>query len=243
MLRSEILQAVLDSFSDPKYLEIGVSQGVTFDQIIAPYKVAVDPYFQFDLDAAQLKDRRCYYHVMTSDQFFQTKVMQHGKFDLIFLDGLHTFEQTLRDLLNALAYLKAGGVVVIDDVTPISYSSSLRDEREGLMVKRLVPHEADGAWMGDVYRLVFFIESFLVAFSYASVADNNNHQLVLWREQRQDAAASERTLESTARLEFAQILALPESYRAKPLAQILDDIRNASARARTETVAVEMRAR
>src|SRR5258708_12997809 len=101
MLRSEILQAVLDSFSDPKYLEIGVSQGVTFDQIIAPYKVAVDPYFQFDLDAAQLKDRRCYYHVMTSDQFFQTNVMQHGSFDLTFLYGLHTSHPTFRIFLTS----------------------------------------------------------------------------------------------------------------------------------------------
>src|SRR3954454_25397025 len=116
MLRSEILQTLLNSFKSPSYLEIGVFQGVTFDQIVSPYKVAVDPNFEFDVDAARLKNRHCHYHAMTSDQFFQTKVMQHGKFDVIFLDGLHTFEQTLRDLLNSVAYLKAGGVVVIDDV-------------------------------------------------------------------------------------------------------------------------------
>ena len=41
-----------------------------------------------------------------------------AQFDVIYLDGLHTVEQTLRDLLNALPHLQPQGVIVIDDVRP-----------------------------------------------------------------------------------------------------------------------------
>jgi len=155
MLRSEVIQAALNLFTDSRYLEIGVDQGITFHQVKASYKVAVDPRFCFDTEQARLERPDCRYYEITSDQFFQNHATQHPAFDVIFLDGLHTFEQTLRDLFNAIAYLRSDGIVIIDDIRPVSYSSSLRDEAAALVVKRHLPQESDGAWMGDVYRLLF----------------------------------------------------------------------------------------
>ncbi|MGO8973335.1 MAG: glycosyltransferase 61 family protein [Steroidobacteraceae bacterium] len=229
MLRFEVIQAVVNLFTDATYLEIGVNQGVTFHQVRAPHQVAVDPRFLFDVERALKENPHCRYYEITSDKFFRLAGEQ-ALFDVIFLDGLHTFEQTLRDLLNSLDHLNDDGVIIIDDVHPVSYSSSLRNEAEALMVKRLVSHESDGAWMGDVYRLVFFIETFLLNCSYAAVQENNCHQLILWRERRDGGAASDRTMESIMRLGFSDVLTLRNAYRAKPLAEILNAIKNARLR-------------
>ena len=40
-----------------------------------------------------------------------------GQFDLIFIDGWHTFDHTLLDCFYATRLLKVGGVLVIDDVS------------------------------------------------------------------------------------------------------------------------------
>ena len=40
---------------------------------------------------------------MTSDTFFKNN---KDKFDVIFLDGLHTYEQTIKDINNAIKAFK-----------------------------------------------------------------------------------------------------------------------------------------
>ena len=40
-----------------------------------------------------------------------------AEFDLVFIDGLHTFDQTFLDLYYASRLIKPGGYIVIDDVT------------------------------------------------------------------------------------------------------------------------------
>ena len=41
---------------------------------------------------------------MTSDNYFSNN--KNNLFDLIFLDGLHTYEQTIKDIFNSLKTLK-----------------------------------------------------------------------------------------------------------------------------------------
>jgi hypothetical protein len=227
MLRSEVIQAVADLYTKANYLEIGVNAGETFHQVKALRKVAVDPVFAFDVINYRNANKNCLYYEVTSNHFFDNFVGLHEKFDVVFIDGLHTFEQTLMDLLNSIVHLEKDGVIIIDDVRPISYSSSIRTVADSQMVKRLIPYERDGAWMGDVYRLVFFIETFMRAFSYASVQENNSHQLILWRQKRAESMGCDRTVESIARLEFSHVLALQESYRTIPLSEIISAIKKA----------------
>jgi hypothetical protein len=227
MLRSEVIQSVINLFDNPKYLEIGVDQGVTFHALAAAQKVAVDPNFRFDIEKARLSQKNNSYFQVRSDEFFEKFAHKFDLFDVIFLDGLHTFEQTLRDLMNATGYLNRNGVILIDDVRPISYSSSLKDETQALMVKQTLPQEADGAWMGDVYRLLYFIEAFMPSYTYATINENYSHQMIMWRQQRTDVNGFERTVESVARLDFASVLASEDAYRSKPLKEIIQAIKTA----------------
>lgn len=55
-------------------------------------------------------------------------------------------------------------------------------------------------WMGDVFRLVFFIQTFLPAFRYAAVADNHG-QLVMWRGKRPPELRQDRTVEAVSQMD------------------------------------------
>jgi hypothetical protein len=61
---------------------------------------------------------------------------------------------------------------------------SLPDWQMAVRVRAAVdPWARDLSWMGDVYRLVFFIQSFFQQYRYATIQDNHG-QLVVWRDRR-----------------------------------------------------------
>jgi hypothetical protein len=119
MKRQEVIQSIINTLQAKYYLEIGVFDGRCFMEIRAPYKVAVDPAmkitFRYKLHAIRKRIeniRNRYYH-QTSDAFFQdlAKLNSPKKFDVIFIDGLHTYHQTFTDIINALQFLNPGGAI------------------------------------------------------------------------------------------------------------------------------------
>lgn len=221
MRRDEVIQSYLNLFHEPNYLEIGVLQGETFHRIQAANKIAVDPKFEIEPDRREpMSD----YIELTSDQYFDCIARNARLFDVIYLDGLHTFEQTLRDLMNAINFLRRDGVIVIDDIMPTSYHSSLPDPEEAVAIRTAI-QSTDYNWMGDVYRLVHFIQSFLPRFDYATVADNHG-QIVMWRGTRDAGLFVERRVEDIARLEFRQILLQRQAFNILPNAEIVRRVRH-----------------
>lgn len=215
--RNGVVQAALDLFEAPRYLEVGVNRGVTFNAVRAAQKVAVDPKFLFDFEAIERDVPGTAFHETTSDDYFGNIARPDTRFDVIYLDGLHTSEQTIRDLINAISFLAPEGVIVIDDVFPSSYSASLHDRADTRVLLKSTG-DTSGAWMGDVYRLVFFVESFCQQFSYGTV--NNNHgQLVLWREAR--PSLPDRTLVDTGAKTYKDLFLEPETFRCSSLQTII----------------------
>ena len=98
---------------DINYLEIGVFDNKVFNTIplLLDKKIGVDP-------------KRGGTHRMTSDVFFSNN---KTKFDIIFIDGLHTYEQCQKDCINSIKYLKDGGVIFFHDMLP---RSSKEEKRE-----------------------------------------------------------------------------------------------------------------
>jgi hypothetical protein len=228
--RYQVVQAALDLFSSPSYLEIGVCSGATFHAVNAAYKVAVDPNFVFDLDSARNQNPHCLYYEVTSDYYFGHLASREQKFDVIYIDGLHTFEQTLRDLLNALSYLKKGGVVVIDDVKPDTYSASLRLQAEERLLKKTLAHEAiKESWMGDIYKLVFFIDVFMQQYSYRTVQENHGIT-VTWEETRSEINDHDCQMEWICGLQFKDTILHQSRYQWEPLSQITDRTNNTRSR-------------
>jgi hypothetical protein len=221
ILQPQVLQEILSLYKKPRYLEIGVSEGETFHALKAKKKVAVDPRFKFDLDKAAHANPEAAYHQVTSDAYF-VQLDEDELFDVIYIDGLHTFDQTLRDFTSALAHLDTGGIIVIDDVRPNSHFAAMRDLAT-LMTLRSRGVAPGGAWMGDVYRLVFFIETFFPAYSYRTIR-NNHGQLVVWRQTRKPVPAP--TVESISRLPYEAVHLHNASYNLEPFEVILKTLRD-----------------
>ena len=105
MLRTDVIQKIIDKKKALRYLEIGVNNGDNFFPIEVAQKVAVDPSFAFPLerklewDAKNSCNATAEYITATSDDFF-AKADAMAAFDVVFIDGLHTYEQSLQDVLN-----------------------------------------------------------------------------------------------------------------------------------------------
>jgi SAM-dependent methyltransferase len=224
MLRAQVVQAILDLHEAPAYLEIGVCDGATFHAVTAARKVAVDIDFLLDLEAARAAaaGQDVHYHECPSDDYF-AHINDGELFDVIFIDGLHTFDQTLRDLLNAIGHLRHGGVIVIDDVIPPSYAASLPSLADNIAF-RTARGIRQVDWMGDVYRLVFFLRDYLPAFSFATLVENHG-QTVLWRQTRPIDPAP-RTVEQISRLSYADCLFNRDAFNIRPFAEIVELLRN-----------------
>lgn len=127
MNRIEVINYFIGFFNYKKYLEIGCHNGVCFKDIKAEYKVGVEP-----------NKNRFATHYMTSDDFFKNN---KDIFDIIFIDGLHIYEQVMKDIDNALVVLDKDGIIIVHDCNP---SSEIRQR---------VPQES-GGWNGNVWKAI-----------------------------------------------------------------------------------------
>jgi hypothetical protein len=188
-----------------RYLEIGVSRGGTFLPFEIAHKDAVDPRFRFDT-APHAKEGVRFFPI-TSDSFFARwqRQPEAERYDIIFLDGLHTYEQTLRDLCSALSLVRERFLIIIDDTVPSDIFSAERDP----VVSRTL-RDAAGAtgnqWHGDVFKVVFFLHDFFPLLSYATIEDRGNPQTLIWPGARPDFAPMFNSTEAISRLTYADLL-------------------------------------
>jgi len=91
-------------YENCNYLEIGCFDNKAFDTIPLPLeqKIGVDPL-------------RGGTHRMTSDVFF---LKNKKKFDVIFIDGLHSYDQCSKDCTNSINFLNEDGIIILHDMMP-----------------------------------------------------------------------------------------------------------------------------
>ncbi len=219
--RPQVLRRLVNLYRDPRYLEVGVCEGVTFDRVPAARKVAVDPEFRFDQEEKAHEHPESTYHEVTSDEYFNRMIGADEEFDVIYLDGLHVFEQTLRDLLNALAHLQPRGCIVIDDTRPPTYLASIPDHMRFLEERRALGVR-DQAWMGDVYKVVHFAQAFLPGLSYGTIT-NNHGQTVLWRHRRDEEPR--RAMAEIAAMGFDEFSSSEDVLRLRRFGEIRREVR------------------
>jgi len=161
-----------------RYLEVGVAQGLTLEQIRVSERWGVDPRPQFD---SECLPKGTHFHSQESDEFFKN-LDSEIKFDLIFLDGLHTWQQTYTDLLNCLNHAHSRTIILIDDVVPDDELAAFPDWSEALIMKSAAGIE-DGRWQGDVFKVMLAIRDLHPELDYCVVGQNtisDNPQAILW---------------------------------------------------------------
>ena len=122
-------------------------------------KIGVDPLFSItkrDKIKAVFKNSTNLfneYYAMTSDDFFNTKskILTRYGLDVAFVDGLHTYAQSLKDVKNILKVIKEDGVIIMHDCNPPyeaaacpanSYEDAENQNIDGWK----------GDWCGDVWK-------------------------------------------------------------------------------------------
>ena len=123
--RFEIINKIIKKNSYERYLEIGCFKDENFNKINITYKVGVDP-----VSGGTVRK--------TSDEYFKNN---KEYFDIIFIDGLHYFDQVKKDIENSLDFLNTKGIIIVHDCLP----SKIRDQ----MIPRA--HEK---WNGDVWKAI-----------------------------------------------------------------------------------------
>ncbi len=140
------LMGMAHPISARRILNIGVFKGQTFLNMSLPHMHTVDPAFWFDVRTEARINRRSF--SQTSIQL-PTAPPDQLPYDLIYLDGLHTVEQTGRDYCGCLGLTHAGRVIVMADTMPSDLFSMIPDQAAALWLRK--QHGLNGvSWHGDV---------------------------------------------------------------------------------------------
>ena len=123
--RWDLIKYLINKNGYSDYLEIGCDQDQLFSKIEIKNKIGVDP-----VSGGTIRK--------TSDEFFKEN---DKKFDIIFIDGLHTYKQVKKDILNSVDCLKENGIILVHDCMPDSLS------------KQAVPRYRM-IWNGDVWKAI-----------------------------------------------------------------------------------------
>ena len=139
MKRSDVINKIIQYFNlnNPNYLEIGVWNGDTLKDVNSNNKDGVDPEHYDKCSLVNYK--------MTSDNFFNNHIIK--KYDIIFIDGLHTAYQVSVDLYNSIKNLNENGFIVLDDVYPHN-----EEEQKSLDLKNF-----GKPLTGDVWKAVYHL--------------------------------------------------------------------------------------
>jgi hypothetical protein len=135
--------AALHAALQPRfYLEVGVSQGTSLRLARPPtFAVGIDPRPR----VCHALEAETEVFAETSDAFFAAyddrPHLAGRTIDLAFLDGLHSFEQTLRDFINLERRAAAAAVVTVHDCLPPHPATATREPRTFF-------------WAGDVWKLL-----------------------------------------------------------------------------------------
>lgn len=131
--RLDLINLAIRKSNAKTYLEIGCDKNKIFRKIQVPHKIGVDP-------------ARGGTHRMTSDEFFQ---QNKETFDVIFIDGLHYYDQVKKDFENSFNCLNENGYIILHDMMPTT------SEEAVVPIPKIMPY----TWVGDVWRLAFDLTS------------------------------------------------------------------------------------
>ena len=140
--RFEIIQNIIEFKKYKSYLEIGCDRNQSFSNINIDKRVGVDP-----VEGGT--------HKMTSDEFF---LNNNDKFDIIFIDGLHQYEQVIKDVKNSLNCLTKNGVILLHDCLPRT------------LWNQVYPR-INSDWNGDVWKAIVECRTYENIDTYTCIAD------------------------------------------------------------------------
>ena len=140
--RWDLIQYIIDKYNYSTYLEIGCDKDQSFAKIRINKKIGVDP-----ISGGTIRD--------TSNNFFNHN---KEKFDIIFIDGLHQYEQVIKDIKNSLNCLTKNGLILLHDCLPRT-------------IWNQVYPRINSDWNGDVWKAIVECRTYENIDTYTCIAD------------------------------------------------------------------------
>lgn len=134
---------------NPKtYIEIGVDTGksLKFAQS-STRSIGIDPDFNVVFPIGSWAKL----YRLPSDVFFANQnpleIFDSQEIDFGFIDGLHTFDQALKDFINIEQYSSANSIVLLHDIFPVIPATTKRN-RDTIL------------WVGDTWKVVLALREY-----------------------------------------------------------------------------------
>jgi hypothetical protein len=153
-----MLKRFHDRYEPRNYLEIGVDQGFSIAFAKPPtIAVGIDP------EPRLLKPPKtvCKIFPFKSDEYFANRDVRHDlegdSVDIAFIDGLHLFEQVLRDFINIERCAGKRSIVLIHDCFAIDALTAERERRTKF-------------WTGDVWKIIPILREYRPELNVFTIA-------------------------------------------------------------------------
>lgn len=159
--RVDMINSALKETKGSSYLEIGIRNGSTFKKIKSSFKTGVDPVIKNSrLKFKTYFNLRARLYEETSDTFFAEHAEKRFRgrgIDVAFVDGMHSYGQTLKDVENILCYLNEGGLIFMHDCNPACELSAVAGTGPEAVIEK-----SGGkvhTWNGDVWKTIVHLRS------------------------------------------------------------------------------------
>jgi len=164
MNRIDLIRKIFQNTNFKRYLEIGCERGYSFLPLKVKYKVAVDPNFRIPkkrklrwLFKVPENINNKFFEEKSDDFFINRKnyLRRKKQFDVVLVDGMHTFRASLNDVLNSFNYLNIEGIIIMHDCLPPHKAAATTycptpKEQETI-------NGWDGIWCGDVWKTIVYL--------------------------------------------------------------------------------------
>jgi hypothetical protein len=149
------------------YFEIGVSTGLSLRLVRERTRaVGVDP----EPRVPWTLPPGVSISAMTSDAFFETRnfasELGSPTADMVFIDGLHTFEQTLLDFIHVERFCRPGTLLFLHDCLPVTRAAAAKERQSSF-------------WCGDVWKMVPCLEKYRPDLKISTVAAHPSGLVVI----------------------------------------------------------------
>jgi hypothetical protein len=100
------LNDLVEKYQYKNYLELGIAQAETWNNVHAENKVGVDANPKCEIDGVVIS---------TTDEYF-SKLDNDVEFDLVFIDACHEKHHVKNDFLNSFDHLSDNGIIAFHDI-------------------------------------------------------------------------------------------------------------------------------
>jgi hypothetical protein len=165
MNRIKLIQEIIRKQKFRTYLEIGTNKGRSLLPVRCHLKMAVDPGFKikpqhilkwYMKNPTNFRNR---YFRETSDDFFKNReayLRKKSYVDIALVDGLHTYEQSLKDVMNVLKYLNPQGLIVMHDCYPPDEVAAT-PARSVENAIEIAGDKWKKVWCGEVWKTILYL--------------------------------------------------------------------------------------